>query len=83
MVAEENGSKVVEQKLRSLIYRLGRVDGMRSSREKGGLIALWLRDSAPKVLEVVSEQPPDFEVLIPPRLENHYLDFLKEELLLS
>ena len=40
MAAEENGSKVIEQKLRSLIYRLGRVDGMRSSREKIGLIAL-------------------------------------------
>ena len=40
MAAEENGSKVVEQKLSSLIYRLKRVDGMRSSREKGGLIAL-------------------------------------------
>ena len=46
-------------------------------------LALWLRDSAPEVLEVVSEQPPDFEGLIPPRLENHYLDFLKKELLLS
>ena len=34
MAAEENGSKVVERKLGSLIYRLGRVDGMRSSREK-------------------------------------------------
>ena len=40
MAAEKNGSKVVELKLRSLIYRLGRVDGMRSSREKIGLIAL-------------------------------------------
>ena len=40
MAAEENGSEVVELVLRSLIYRLGRVDGMRSSREKGGLIAL-------------------------------------------
>ena len=41
-------------------------------------LALWLRDSAPEVLEVMSEQPPDFEGLIPPRLENHNLDFLKE-----
>ena len=40
-------------------------------------LALWLRDSAPEVQEVVSEQPPDFEGLIPPRLENHYLDFFK------
>ena len=46
-------------------------------------LALWFRDSAPEVLKVVSEQPPDFEGLIPPRLENHSLDFLKEELLLS
>ena len=45
--------------------------------------SLWLQVSAPEVLEVVSEQPPDFEGLIPPRLQNHYLDFLKEELLLS
>ena len=35
-------------------------------------LALWLQDSAPEVLKVVSEQPPDFEGLIPPRLENHY-----------
>ena len=40
MAADVNGSKVVERKLRSLIFRLGRVDGMRSSREKSGLIAL-------------------------------------------
>ena len=40
MAAEENGSKDVELKLRSLINRLGRVDGMRSSREKSRLIAL-------------------------------------------
>ena len=33
-------------------------------------LALWLRDSAPEVLEVVSEQPPNFEGLIPTRLEN-------------
>ena len=40
MAAEENDSEVVEHKLRSRIYRLGRVDGRRSSREKIGLIAL-------------------------------------------
>ena len=44
---------------------------------------LWLRDFAPEVLEVVSEQPPDFEGLIPSRLKKRYLDFLKEELLQS
>ena len=40
MAAEESNSEVVELKLRSLIYRLGRVDERRSSREKIGRIAL-------------------------------------------
>ena len=40
MAAEESDSEVVELVLGSLIYKLGRVDGRRGSREKIRLIAL-------------------------------------------